>query len=240
MAIYLLLKQHNKTKKYYLCKRTTTDIKSLFTYRGSGKRWTNHILKYGCNISTCILGVANTKDEFIKIANIYNKIWNVGNNTEFLNLKPEEGDGGDTWVDSEDRKRRSEKVSKSLKLFNLTEKGKSIRKRCGVETSIRQKGICMVDRVGEDYVDPRKGKTSLEIYGKEYKHPQQKKFKITHSQSGNCWIFNNETEFTDTLKIHADPTLRELKKVGSKTIKHVKKTSKHKFVKGDVLLFEWM
>ena len=224
--------------KYYLCMCTTTNIKKLFSYKGSGKRWKLHLAKHGNYISTCILGHAHSRDAFIKLAAPYNKIWNVGSSENFLNLKPEEGDGGNTWVDESTRAHRALQVSNSLKLFNQTLKGQSIRKRVGEIAHANQFGKTMKDRIGKDYIDPRKGKKFAEIYKDGYNHPQQRPFKITCN--GRLWTFNNETEFTKILHIHADPILRELKRNGYKIIKHVKRTSKHPFNKGDVLVFEWV
>lgn len=236
--ICLLLKQHNITKKYYLCKRVTSDIKTLFTYRGSGKRWLLHLAKHGDNISTCILLITRDLKTFKDISSFYNKVWRVGENSNFLNLKPEDGDGGDTWKFSQNVDERKIKVSISLKKYNSTQEGKLTRIRCGETTSKLQRGKTMKERLGIDYNDSREGKKWDEIYEKSYKHPQQKPFKITCS--GKEWIFNNEREFKDTLGIHPDPVLRILKKEGVFTFKHVRKNSKHFFEKNNQLFFEWI
>jgi len=236
--IFLLLKQHNITKKYYLCKRVTSNIKSVFSYKGSGKLWTRHLQKHGTDISTCILFIAKDITKFKEEANFYNKIWSVGNNKNFLNLRPEEGDGGDTWTYSKNVSTRKSKLSKTMKAFNKTDSGKEIRKRVGRITSKIQKGKTMKERLGEAYVDGRKGKKWREIYQDSYKHPQQKPFSISCNEQ--IWYFNNEREFKEKLNLQPDPILRCLKKHGVYTFKYKKKKSKHEFQKNTQLIFKWV
>lgn len=240
MAVYLLLKQHNKTKKYYLCKKVTNNIKDVFIYKGSGKLWNIHLKKFGLDISTAILEVASSNEELKEKADFYNKLWNVGSNDNFLNLRPEEGDGGDTWTNCKNKDERKIKVSCSLKAFNSSERGKLIRKRVGQITKSIQLGKTMRERLGQDYIDNRKGKKFHQIYKEGYNHPQQKPFKITLLRTGQYWIFNNESEFKKTLHLNPDPTLRILKKQKSHMIKQVKNNSKHNFKVKDILIFEYI
>jgi hypothetical protein len=239
MLIYLLLKQHNITKKYYLCKRTTNNIKTVFSYTGSGKLWKLHLKKHGNNISTAILEIAKNNQELKQKAAFYNTVWNIGSNNQFLNLRPEEGDGGDTWLNYKNKESRKLKVSQSNKIFNSTPNGILIRERVGQITKQNQLGKTMKDRMGEAYIDSRKGKKFNEIYKVGYDHPQQKPFKITLLRTGESWVFNNEAEFKTILHLNPDPTLRILKKQKSYTIKQVKVNSKHNFIKGDMLIFEY-
>jgi len=240
MPVYLLLKQHNTTKKYYLCKRTTNDVRTVFTYLGSGKRWLNHLHKHGKDINTAILEIASSNSELKQKAAFYNKVWSIGTNPLFMNLRPEEGDGGDTWTFTENKDKRKEVVSQRLKEFNCTERGRLIRKRVGLITRQNQLGLTMKERLGEGYVDSRSGKKFNEIYCEGYVHPQQRPFKITLTRTGEYWIFNNETEFKNKLNLNPDPTLRKLKKEGMLIIKQVKVNSRHNFVKNDMLIFEYL
>jgi hypothetical protein len=240
MPVYLLLKQHNVTRKYYLCKKTTNNIKSIFTYSGSGKRWLNHLRKHGKNISTVILEIAANNLELKKKAEFYNTVWNVGVNPQFMNLRPEEGDGGDTWSCMADPNERKKIVSRRLKEFNQTEEGRLIRKKVGLITKQNQLGFTMKERLGDSYVDSRKGKKFNEIYREGYMHPQQRPFKVTLIRTGEYWIFNNETEFKEKLNLNPDPTLRKLKKEGELVIKQVKINSKHNFIKNDMLIFKFV
>lgn len=240
MPVFLLLKQHNKTKKYYLCKRTTNDIKSLFTYNGSGKKWKNHLKKHGKNFNTVILDIAKSNEELKQKALFYNKLWKVGNNNDFLNMRPEEGDGGNTWQNCQNLEERKYKISTAIKLFNTSSKGKSIRRAVGQIAKQYQTGKTMQERVGHDYIDARKGKKFSEIYKDGYKHPQQKPFQITLTRTGESWTFNNESEFKKVLNLNPDPTLRKLKEQKILIIKQVKSSTKHSFLKGDILTFEYL
>ena len=236
--IYLLLKQHKVTKKFYLCKRVTSNFKSVFTYKGSGKRWLNHLKKHGMHIDTSILYITQSIEQFKAIAQVYNEFWNVGNNKNFLNLRPECGDGGDTWSFFTEKEMRKQKISQSLKQFHNTDAGKKIRKQVGLHTSKLQKGKTMKERLGDNYIDKRAGKEWTDIYGDAYSHPQQKQFKIQCELKS--WVFKNERDFAETLNIHPDPILRILKRVGVFTFKQNRKNAKHSFKRGDVLIFEWM
>ena len=91
-TIYLYLKTHNKTGLKYLGK-TTQDP---FKYRGSGKRWSNHINHHGYDVTTEIL-FQSTDTIAIKERGIYySNLWHIVESNEFANLKIEEGDGG--WL----------------------------------------------------------------------------------------------------------------------------------------------
>jgi hypothetical protein len=232
----------------------------VFTYSGSGKRWLRHLHKHGKNINTAILEVAKNNNELREKAAFYNKIWNIGNNPLFLNLIPEEGTGGNTWAGIVDKDRaralrsKIQKefnntdegrnirkcVSDKIKRFNNTIEGRFIRKQVGSIARQNQLGKTMMDRMGDDYIDRRKGKKFHEIYLEGYTHPQQKPFKITLVRTGESWILNNESEFKRKLKLNADPSLRILKQTGTLTIKQVRKTSKHNFLKDDILIFEFL
>ena len=92
MTIYLYKKTHNKTGLQYLGK-TTQDP---FKYKGSGKRWVNHVNKYGYDITTEILKECQTNDEVRECGKYYSELWNVVESSEWANLKPEYGEGGST------------------------------------------------------------------------------------------------------------------------------------------------
>ena len=236
--IYLLLKQHTITKKFYLCKRVTQDFKSIFTYKGSGKRWLRHLDVHGHTFTTSIIYISNNKLDFKEKAKFFSTYWKVGSNSDFLNLRPEEGDGGNTWYNCEDKSQRSLKIYKALKQFNLTEKGRKIRATVGKITSQLQSGKTMKERLGAEYTDVRGGKKWEDIYHKGYDHPQHKPFKILYNTQ--VWFFKTEREFAEKLNICPDPILRILKKEKTFTFKRKKLNSKHSFNKGDVLTFEWV
>ena len=96
MTIYLYLKTHNKTGLKYLGK-TTQDP---YNYLGSGRRWTKHLAKHGNDITTEILLETKDSTELTKQGIYYSNLWNVVEDPNFANLKPETGDGGDTSMTS--------------------------------------------------------------------------------------------------------------------------------------------
>lgn len=93
MIIYLYKKTHKITGLKYLGKTKSTDPHK---YRGSGKYWVNHIKKYGYLVDTEILKECYTNDELKYWGKYYSNLWNIVDANDWANLKPEEGDGGDT------------------------------------------------------------------------------------------------------------------------------------------------
>jgi hypothetical protein len=90
MTIYLYKKTHNKTGLNYLGKT----IQDPYTYKGSGKRWGNHINKHGYDVTTEILRECKTNEEVKEWGLYYSALWNVVESREWANLKEEYGDGG--------------------------------------------------------------------------------------------------------------------------------------------------
>jgi hypothetical protein len=92
MLYYLYVKTHNVTGLKYLG-QTTRDP---FNYKGSGKRWLNHLEIHGNDVTTEILIETEDKNK-IKVEGIkYSSLYDVVNNPSWANLVPEEGSGGDT------------------------------------------------------------------------------------------------------------------------------------------------
>lgn len=89
---YLYVKIQNKTGLKYLGKTTQDPQK----YRGSGKRWLNHINFHGNDITTLILLETNDKSLLKQKAKYYSTLWNIVNDESWANLVEELGDGGDT------------------------------------------------------------------------------------------------------------------------------------------------
>lgn len=92
--IYLYIKESPKGLKYL--GKTTQDP---FLYLGSGLIWKRHIKKnkFDFNdIKTVILLESFDKNEIKKMGLYYSKIYNVVNEDNWANLRPENGDGGDT------------------------------------------------------------------------------------------------------------------------------------------------
>ena len=89
---YLYLKEHKDTKLKYLGQT----IQNPFLYKGSGKRWSNHLKVHGNNVSTIILKECLNKDELKHWGFYYSNLWNIIENKEFANCTFEEGSGGRT------------------------------------------------------------------------------------------------------------------------------------------------
>lgn len=90
MTIYLYVKTHNKTGLKYLGKTKQNPTK----YKGSGKRWKNHIKVHGNDVTTKILLATEDEVEIRETGLFFSKIWNVVESQDWANLKPETGDGG--------------------------------------------------------------------------------------------------------------------------------------------------
>lgn len=89
---YLYVKTHNVIGIKYLGQTSRDPYK----YRGSGKRWTNVLKKYGNDVTTEIILVTEDKDEIAAKGKYYSTLWNVVESNEWANIVPEEGTGGDT------------------------------------------------------------------------------------------------------------------------------------------------
>lgn len=98
----LMIKTHNITGLKYLC-YTRSSGDRYENYKGSGKRWREHLKKHGDDISTDLIFESDDKAAFITEAIKRSHELDVVNSSEWANLKIEEGDGGDTvsnrqWV----------------------------------------------------------------------------------------------------------------------------------------------
>lgn len=88
--IYLYVKKHNKTGLKYLGKT----IQDPFKYKGSGKRWVNHIKKHGYDVTTTIIATFDSNDELRTYSLKLSEELDIVNSPEWANLKVEVGDGG--------------------------------------------------------------------------------------------------------------------------------------------------
>jgi hypothetical protein len=143
--IYLYIKTHNKTGLKYLGKT----IQDPFVYKGSGKRWKNHLKKHGYNVTTEIVGIFFCLKKLKNFAAQLSKDLDIVNSKEWANLVPELGEGGDT--------------SKYIDYSNLNRnKGKSYEEIYGKEKAIELKKLR-----GGEITKRRKNKTWEQIFGKE-------------------------------------------------------------------------
>ena len=91
MSIYsLYVKTHKKTGLKYLG-YTKQDPNN---YSGSGTYWKRHLFNHGNSVITEILHQSTSHDDIKYWGLFYSKKWNVVENKQWANLKPESGEGG--------------------------------------------------------------------------------------------------------------------------------------------------
>ena len=235
MKHYLMVKTHNKTGLKYLCKKTTSDVKKCYKYLGSGFFWKRHLSKYGNDVSTKIIEVCDTIEELKPKALYWSNHYDVVKSEEWANVVIENGGN----VNDRSFKQMQENRRVSLRKAFSDPEYKKLRKELGKETSLRQKGLTMKQRMYEGWTDPRKGKKMKDIYKKGHFHAQIKPFKIILNNNESEWIFGCESEIFK-LGLHPSPQLSQMKIDGYIIIKHRTRHSKHQFKKGDKLTFEWL
>jgi len=109
--IYLYVKTHRTTGLKYLGKTSQVDPHS---YPGSGKRWRAHLEKYGYDFDTEILLESDEPSKIKEAGIYYSNLWNVVEDKNWANLKPESGDGG-TFSHTENAKEKIGLASKGKK-----------------------------------------------------------------------------------------------------------------------------
>lgn len=86
---YLYVKTHNITGLKYL----GYTQKDVYSYRGSGIDWKEHIEEYGNDVSTEILLETEDKNILNETGRHYSSIWNVAKSDKWANRIPETGGG---------------------------------------------------------------------------------------------------------------------------------------------------
>jgi len=151
--IYLYIKTHNKTGLKYLGKT----VRDPYKYKGSGKRWTNHIKKHGNDVTTEVVGIFNTNEELKQFSVILSEELNIVDSDKWANLMPETGTGGDT--------------SKYINYANINHgKGQTYEERYGVEKALELRQMR-----SKKLSETRKGKTYKQIHGAEQAEILRKK-----------------------------------------------------------------
>ena len=88
---WLYIKQHTVTGLKYFGKTTRNPRK----YKGSGKRWVNHLSVHGNLVETIWCQLFTNKNELVEFALKFSKENNIVESDEWANLMPENGlDGG--------------------------------------------------------------------------------------------------------------------------------------------------
>ena len=182
--IYLYIKTHNITGLKYLGKT----IQDPYTYKGSGKRWLNHLKKHGNDVTTEVVGQFTTIEELKEISIHLSEKLNIVDSKQWANLRPETGDGGDTshYID--------------YSILNRG-KGQTYEQRYGLDVAMNLKKLR-----SEKMSETRKGRTWEEISGVEKSkpltilasermakfntgsnHSEQTKLKISQSHKGKVY-----------------------------------------------------
>jgi len=111
---YLMIKTHNKTNLKYLCKKSTDNITSCYSYRGSGTYWKKHLVKHGYDITTEIIEECDSRQQLTERGIYWSKKLNVVNSPEFANLVEERGDGGPTMLGRQITREQKIKQGKAI------------------------------------------------------------------------------------------------------------------------------
>jgi hypothetical protein len=85
----LLVMTHNVTGLRYFCK--TSRLDELKYYKGSGVYWKRHLKKHGKDITVETLGVYFDKERCLDAAQKFCEQHQIGTNSEWANLIPENG-----------------------------------------------------------------------------------------------------------------------------------------------------
>jgi hypothetical protein len=125
MIYYLYKKTHRDTGLQYLGQTT----QNPHEYKGSGVRWINHIKKHGYNVDTEILLETQNKENLSKMGIYYSELWNIVENKDWANLKPEIGDGGGAKWKLDTYAKRSLTMSKKTHEEKAESKAKEITSR---------------------------------------------------------------------------------------------------------------
>ena len=130
-----------------------------FVYKGSGKRWVNHIKKHGYDVTTEVLGIFSNLEEFKKVSILLSEQLNIVKDDSWANLKIEEGDGGDTSNFIDYTKKKSTR-GKTYEEIHGEEKAKQLKKLRGDTTRQARKGKTWDDIFGKEKAEFMRAETS--------------------------------------------------------------------------------
>lgn len=131
MTIYkptwLYIKQHNVTGLKYFGKTTQ---KNPVKYKGSGVRWSNHLKKYGEDVTTIWVQLFEDKQQLTEYAIKFSKDNNIVESQDWANLKIEDGlSGGRDSKHSEESKLKMSEARKRQVFSKETKKKMSDSKK---------------------------------------------------------------------------------------------------------------
>jgi hypothetical protein len=184
--IYLYKKTHRVTGLQYLGKTSRTDP---YTYPGSGKRWRSHLDKHGYEFDTEILFESENPSEISKMGLHYSKLWNVVDDNNWANLKPESEDGG-TFSHTAEAKKKIGDASRGKiswhngKTYEEIQKdpNKALLRKQKHSKLMREQNSFQGKSHSEDTKRnmslKKKGKTWEEIYGIDGANKRREDFKL--------------------------------------------------------------
>lgn len=148
MLYKLYVKTHNKTGKKYLGQTKKEDAHS---YPGSGIYWTRHLKQHGNNCTTEIIKECENMEDLRQWGLYYSELWDVVNNEEWANLKPESGDGSAGMKHSDETKKR---MSLSHQSHITTEETK---KKIGLANSKKIRSVETKKKISETLTGRKNG-----------------------------------------------------------------------------------
>jgi Pyruvate/2-oxoacid:ferredoxin oxidoreductase delta subunit len=201
MSIVLYLKESPMGLKY-LGKCVNRDP---YRYMGSGKRWKNHIRKYSLtavDIKTTVLLETTDKTELKQMGEYYSTLWNVVENPEFANLRPEKGDGGwehmkgkpksDMWKEAMSTRVRT---SEERKKMSDARKGivfsKETREKMSIARKEQRDSPERIAKRAASISKARKGKPLTEQHKQALKKPKDKNNNCTTCEL--CGVYTTKT-----------------------------------------------
>lgn len=97
--VHLYVKKHKLTGLKYFG-RTTADP---YLYKGSGAYWVRHLVRYGDDVSTRVVGTYTDSKELKAAARAFSAEHNIAESTKWANLLPEDGNpSGEGWSELAD------------------------------------------------------------------------------------------------------------------------------------------
>lgn len=207
---YLYVKTHNITGRKYLGYTSKDPMK----YHGSGLRWKSHLKKHGNDVTTEILAECETKHDVRRLGEYYSDFYNVVEDENWSNLKPETGDGGSPPGTNLGRKH----TDKTKRLISERTKGKpkpansrsrteaekehlrqvNLGKKLSVETveKMRQR-MLEFTHSNESKAKMRKPKSlvarqNMTVAQQQRRKAEEKKVWITDGQENQLWPENEK------------------------------------------------
>lgn len=183
--IYLYIKTHNKTGLKYLGKT----VQDPFTYKGSGKRWINHIKKHGNDVTTEVVGTYETIDDLRSDSIIISEKYNIVNSNEWANLRPETGDGGDTssYIDYSKLNRGKGLTYEQRYGGEKAEELKRLRKQQLGKNSSNRKGKTLADIYGTERAEQITKANSEKHQEKRGPYSEERKRNISEAKKGKSY-----------------------------------------------------